>query len=94
MNLPLSLGIVGIIERKKGLTTLFKEAWAFKVSGFPERRVELWGTSGDVWSKGSAFPPESAHAWNHCRLKIFQDTFDHDKGQKSAILGRRLHLIF
>ena len=25
------------------------------------------------------------------RSSLCQDTFDHDKGQKSAILGRRLH---
>ena len=29
-----------------------------------------------------------------CTADIFSDTFDHDKGQKSAISGRRLHWIF
>ena len=32
--------------------------------------------------------------WTRFSCSNIQDTFDHDKGQKSAISGRRLHWIF
>ena len=35
--------------------------------------------------------PGAELSCSSCKVRYDQDTFDHDKGQKSAISGRRLH---
>ena len=58
---------------------------------FKERNEVLWGQFLASFNKAAATSLKKAKAvWAH-KVWESQDGFDHDKGQKSAISGRRLH---
>ena len=42
------------------------------------------------WPKNNILAPQKSSLWGQ-KVTFCQDTFDHDKGQKSAISGRSLH---
>ena len=74
--------------RKNGLDSLFKEVRVFKEGAespeYPFRMLKKGDSSEDVmevWKKGG----------EENLTNDTQDKFDHDKGQKSAISGCRLH---